>query len=547
MTDVIETDFIIVGGGSAGCVLANRLSADGAQVLLIEAGGRDSDPWIKIPLVWMRKFVDEGLHDWGYKSGPEPFADNRLIECVRARVLGGCSSVNAMGYVRGSPGDYDRWASKGLPGWSFADILPYFKRCESWEGGEDAYRGGSGPLHVRTGSYDDPLLEPVLTASAAAGLPTTPDYNGAQNIGVGKSQQTIKDGRRWSAADAFLRPALSRSNLKLQLNALVTRIVIRDGRAVGVRYEANGQEVEARAGREVILSAGAINSPQLLMLSGIGPADHLREHSIQVVHDASGVGENLQDHIASGVDYERTQSGLFRDTLRADRVAVNIPRAYLTGTGPATDFPGGLNGFAKTNPSEVVPDIQLLYSFVPRFAHVWFPGIKPAWVDSFGCRAVLLHPESRGKVELASPDPKERVRLRQNFFAVDADLAKLRKGIRYTNDIFMQSVLDRHRGAARLSPAEVADDDALNAHIRKTCTTVHHPCGTCRMGSDEGAVVDGSLKLRGIDNLRVVDASVMPDLVSGNIHAAVLMIAEKAADLILGKSPPSPVTVGGTP
>lgn len=532
-------DYIIVGAGSAGCVLARRLTEDpDICVLLIEAGGQDSDPWIKIPLVWMRKFVQERRHDWGYDTEPEPHMADREIECVRARVLGGCSSINAMTYVRGNAGDYNRWAATGLDGWAYKDVLPYFKRGESWQGGADDYRGGEGPLYVRPSSYQDPLFDAYLAAVDDADLGRTDDYNGARQEGFSRGQQNIKDGRRFSAADAYLRPALGRANLSLSLNTLITHLVIEGSRAVGVAVRGEGGSVrEIRAEREVIVSAGALNSPHLLMLSGIGPSDQLREQEIDVRVDLPAVGQNLQDHISAGAHFQRKSPGPFVKNTRFDRLAVNIPRAYLTGKGPATDFPGGLTGFLKTERSLDAPDLQFLFWGAPATSGPWFPGIKAPWQDGFGCRAVLLHPESRGSIELVSADPGIRPRLRQNFLSTQKDTDSLRKGFRLVRELSAGKALDRFRGNEMVPGPDAASDAEIDAHMRQTGISVHHPCGSCRMGADEGSVVDGDLKLRGVDGLRVVDASVMPDIVSGNIHAAVLMIAEKAADKILGKDP----------
>ena len=528
-------DYIIIGAGSAGCVLANRLTSDPTiRVLLIEAGGQDNDPMIKIPLVWM-KFVLDKRHDWGYESGPEPHMDDRHIECVRAKILGGCSSINAMTYVRGNAGDYDRWARTGLNGWGYGDVLPYLKKSETWENGSDEIRGGSGPLKIRHSRYDDPLFDAFFQASAEAGLGGPGDYNGESQFGVHRSQQNIVQGRRFSAADAFLRPALKRPNLTLKLNAFVTRIVFDGDTAVGVEIGSeNGATSVIRADSEVILSGGAINSPQLLMVSGIGPADALKSHGIDAIANRQQVGQNLQDHISVGVNYHRKSPGPFLKNTRFDRLAINMAAAYLFGVGPATDFPGGLTGFIKIDPASDVPDIQFLFNGAPLLSHPWFPMVTQPWKDGFGCRAVLLHPESRGRVELKSSDPRKLVALHQNFLATDKDRTTLREGFKRARELACQSALDDYRGDESAPGADAVSDAAIDAHIRATGTTVHHPCGTCRMGADEDAVVDGELKVRGVNNLRVIDASVMPDLISGNIHAAVLMIAEKGADLILG-------------
>ncbi len=529
-------DYVIVGAGSAGCVLANRLSEDRAtRVLVLEAGGPDRDPWIHIPLGWV-KILMERRHDWGYSYGPEPHVDGRRIECVRGKVLGGCSSTNAMAYVRGHPGDFARWARAGLADWSYEKVLPYFKRSESWEKGADPYRGGEGPLSVRDSRYGDPLIEAYIEAGRAAGYPTGVDYNGPENLGFFRVQQTIKNGLRHSAAAAYLRPALNRPNLTLRMRMLVTRVVFEGHRAVGVEVTRGGVSQVIRAERELLLAGGVINSPQLLMLSGVGPASELRAHKLKTLVNIQAVGQNLQDHASAIVDFHRTAPGPFHARMRFDRVARDIPRAYLTGTGPATDFPGGLIAFLKTDPGLEVPDIQFLTRAVPMGARPWFPGVSPAWRDGFGCRAVLLHPESRGSVALTAADPRAPVRLQGNFFATDKDVRTMRAGFKLAREITQLKPLDPFRAAEAAPGPDVTSDDALDSFIRKQMITVHHPAGTCRMGADDASVVDPELRVRGVEGLRVVDASVMPDLVSGNINATVIMIAERAADLIRGRA-----------
>ena len=541
-----EFDYVIVGAGSAGCVLAGRLSADSAaRVLLLEAGGWDWHPLVRIPLGVGRIWGFDRF-DWGYTTEPEPNAGRRRIETARGKIIGGSNSINAMGYIRGHRGDYDRWAARGLPGWSYDEILPYFKRAETWEDGETTYRGGNGPIYVRRTKDIDPLYQAYIEAGMRGGHPFTDDYNGARQHGFGWAQWTIRDGRRDSTARAYLHPVLGRRNLTVQTGALAHRIVFESGRAVGVKFRRHGTEQIARAAREVILCGGSINTPQLLMLSGIGDPDHLRELAIGVVVALPGVGHNLQDHYSSGLLHERREPGPFVAATRIDRLACNFARAYLAGTGPATDVPSGFMAFVKTDPSVVMPDIQLLFRSGPSNAGPWFPGLKPAWRDAFVCRPILLRPHSRGSIQLRSVDPTDRVRIQQNFLSDARDLPVLRTGLKLLREVALQSALDPFRGREIGPGAGVRSDADLDAYIRATGTTAHHPCGTCRMGVDKDAVVDASLRVHGVAGLRVADASVMPDLVGGNINAAVIMIAEKATDMIQGKPAPPPAQLLGS-
>jgi choline dehydrogenase len=528
--ETFEFDYVIVGAGSAGCVLANRLSADGKNsVLLLEAGPRDTNLWIHVPLGYGRLFKEKTVN-WMYQTEPEPGLDGRSVFQPRGKVLGGSSSINGLLYIRGQHEDYDRWRQHGNNGWGFDDVLPYFKKAEDQRRGADDFHGVGGPLPVCDLGHPDPVSAAFITAAAESGLPVNPDFNGASQEGAGFFQTTTRHGRRASAAVAYLRSARGRSNLHVETSALAQRIVFNGRRADAVEYRQAGALKTARARKEVLVSGGAFNSPQLLQLSGIGPAELLRKHGIDVVLDAPGVGHDLQDHLQVRVVMRCSQPITLNDI-------VNSPvRKILTGlryaafrTGPLTIAAGTSGAFFKTNPRLATPDIQV--HFLPFSTDKM--GEKLHSFSGFSASVCQLRPESRGSLRIRSADPAAPPEIRVNYLSTETDRTANVEGLKILRKILQAPALSPYVAEEVDPGAKVVSDEALLSYCRARGSTIYHPTSTCRMGNDALAVVDQRLRLRGIDGLRVVDASVMPDLVSGNTNAAVIMIAEKASDMIL--------------
>ncbi|MEE3000799.1 MAG: choline dehydrogenase [Pseudomonadota bacterium] len=526
-------DYIIVGAGSAGCVLANRLSEDPKNsVLVLEAGGKDSHPLIHIPFGTAKIWKDPKFN-WSYMSEPEPFMNNRRLYHPRGKVLGGSSSINMTAYVRGNKGDYDRWGQMGLTDWTYEKVLPYFKKSENYITERNEFHGDSGPLKTAIAPTQDPIFDAYVQSGETLGYAYQGDFNGGEQEGLARMQFTTAEGRRQSAAVAFLHPALSRNNLDAITQAQVQRVIFEENRAVGVNYLVNGRTVTSRAQKEVILSGGTFNSPQLLMLSGVGPSEHLHELGIDTIVDRKNIGKNLQDHPCVWMEFERKSYSAFQSNLRFDRLVLNMLRAYFFRSGPATHPVGLGTGFIKSRSELALPDIQLFLRPFSAQAREWFPLVRKPGPSGIGLMACHLRPESRGEVTLASQNPSDPPKILNNLFSTETDRATMRQGFKLVREIAAQKAFASHLGK-EMSPGEdVVNDDEIDSFIRETANTVFHPIGTCRMGRDEDSVVDSELMVRGCKNLRVVDASVMPDLVGGNINAPVLMIAEKAADYIL--------------
>ena len=534
----MKADFVIVGAGSAGCAMAYRLSEAGASVLVVEFGGSDWGPFIQMPGA-LSFPMNMKRYDWGYVSEPEPHLGGRQMACPRGKVIGGSSSINGMVYVRGHARDFDHWADAGAHGWAYADVLPYFKRMEAWHdgghGGDPAWRGSDGPLHVTRGRRANPLYHAFVEAGRQAGYEVTSDYNGEKQEGFGPFEQTVWQGQRWSAANAYLKPALKRDNCDL-VRGLVERVLVEEGRATGIRLK-GGQTIRAR--REVILAASSINSPKLLMLSGIGPGAHLREHGIDVLADRPGVGQNLQDHLELYVQMAASQPiTLYKYWNLIGKAWVGAKWLFArSGPGATNNFESC--GFIRSKAGVEYPDLQ--FHFLP--IAVRYDGQAAAEGHGFQAHVGPMRSPSRGSVGLRSADPEAPPVIRFNYMSTEQDWDDFRTGIRLTREIFAQEAFKPYV-KHEIQPGDAAQsDEALDAVIREHSESAYHPCGTCRMGraDDPMAVVDPEGRVIGVDGLRVADSSVFPRITNGNLNGPSILVGEKMSDHILGREalPPS--------
>jgi choline dehydrogenase len=530
-------DYIVVGGGSAGCVVATRLSENPAiNVLLLEAGDDERKYFrIRMPLAWRDAFRDPRL-SWGFESEPEPYADGRRVPAPRGRILGGSNSVNGLMYMRGCPADYNDWAKRGLPGWDYAGVLPYFRRSECNWRGASRFHGGTGPLTTARYETDDFIYPRVIETAESLGFKHLEDFHADDIEGFSIPDCNYHAGERASTVARFLRPAMSRPNLQVRINTLTHRLLLENGRCVGVRAQFNDGVEEIRCEREVILCAGAFNSPQLLQLSGIGAPQDLEPHAIPVRHALPGVGANLQDHQSLSVDFAASGDFCFDSQLRLDRLALSVLQWKMFRNGILARSPISAQGLVRTSPGLDRPDLQMLVAPVSIFARPWFPGWRKGSGHTISNACVLLHPQSRGKVSLHSSDPRTKPKIQLNLLAAEADRTGLRNIVKFARRFFSTapaSELVREE----LSPGpRVRSDADIDTWLRANLRTAMHPTSTCAMGTDDMAVVDGQLRVHGLSGLRIADASIMPDIVGGNTNAPTIMVAEKAVDLILGRA-----------
>jgi choline dehydrogenase len=526
-------DYVIVGAGSAGCVLADRLSGGGATVLLLEYGGSDRSIFIQMPSA-LSIPMNMPKYNWFYHSEPEPGLGGRTMHTPRGKVLGGSSSINGLVYIRGNPMDFERWEAQGARGWSYADVLPYFRRAETRAEGGDAYRGASGPLQTRYGGLANPLHAAWLAAAGEAGYPHTPDVNGFQQEGFGRMDMTVGEGRRCSAANAYLRPAMRRNNLVVQTHALATRILFDGRRASGLEYRRSGAVQRVAVRRELIVAGGPVNSPQLLKLSGVGPAAELRDLGIEVVHDLPGVGENLQDHLEFYFQVACKQPITLYSSIKPMAKVLIGARWLLRkdGLGSSNHFESC--GFIRSAPGIEYPDIQ--YHFLPMA--VAYDGSTLAREHGFQAHVGPMRSKSRGWVRLRSKDPADKPRILFNYLSHPDDLREMRACVRLTREIFAQAAFDPYRGREIQPGADVQSDEQIDAFVRAKVESAYHPSCSCKMGDarDPLAVVDPETRVHGLEGLRVVDSSIMPSVTTGNLNAPTIMLAEKAADHILGKA-----------
>ena len=531
----MEADFVIVGAGSAGCALAYRLSEAGASVIVIEHGGTDAGPLIQMPAA-LSYPMNMARYDWGFRTEPEPHLNGRRLVCPRGKVIGGSSSINGMVYVRGHSRDFDHWAQAGARGWAFADVLPYYKRMEHWhpgpEGGDPEWRGTGGPLHVTRGPRDNPLHAAFVEAGRQAGYGTTADYNGARQEGFGAMEQTVWQGRRWSAANAYLKPALTGPNCTL-VRALALRVVIEEGRARAVALRRGGAEELIAARREVILASSSINTPKLLMLSGIGPARHLADHGIGVAADRPGVGRNLQDHLEVYFQIaSREPITLYKHWNLWSKGLIGM-RWLVTRSGLGASNQIESVGFIRSRPGVDYPDIQ--YHFLP--IAVRYDGQTAAEGHGFQAHVGPMRSASRGEITLRSADPDAPPRIHFNYMSEASDWEEFRRALRLTREIFAQPAMRPYVKHEIQPGADLQTDDELDGFIRDHAESAYHPCGTARMGAvdDPGAVVDPDCRVIGVAGLRVADSSIFPRITNGNLNAPSIMVGEKAADHILGQ------------